>query len=152
MKKVMKKGYIEKGTPGVRKYQAWINRNTSAIPDRVRGTCRLKAEAMAAAFPELEVVGVSRWYFGHAWCITKDGRVVDPTAHQFASPYRYPKSFLRIEDFPTGKCHWCGELEWPDTPGVRAYLGEEVEYTTLGPHDECRKAFLEECAELDPLL
>ena len=94
---------------------------------------------MAEAFPELRVVGVS--YFdntGHAWCVNIANEVVDPTAHQFHQPFNYNCTRLELSDFPVGKCHWCGELMWRDTPGVRKYL-EEIgdDYTVVGPHVEC---------------
>lgn len=149
------KGYIDKGTRGRKKYQAWIDRNTSADPTKVRGSCRIKAEAMASVFPELRVVGAVYMFSHHAWCVDNKGCVVDPTAHQFNSgKYSYKRNNpLELSDFPIRKCHMCGELVWPDTDGVRAFMGVhegrdlEDEGIILGPHTSCDEMFMKEMEE-----
>ena len=96
---------------------------------------------MVACFPELRIVGTS--YFGmneHCWCATEDNKVADPTAHQFGGRLLNYSHFLELEDFPTGKCMWCGELIYPDTPGTRAFFGvEDSNEMDLGPHTSCNK-------------
>ena len=138
------KGYIEVKTERVRQaYQKWIDKN---ITEECRGQCRPKAVAMASAFPELRVVGsIFASFSSHAWCVTKRGLVVDPTAHQFSGQYKYPKKhLLELEDFPICKCMNCGELVWPDTPNVIKLLGD---YETIGPHVECNKILSKEWEE-----
>jgi len=120
-------------------YQAWIDKNTAAKPGKARGTCRPKAEAMAKKFPELSVVGHSYWGTGHAWCVNDVGEIVDPTAQQFGDcgydSYHTPT--LKMEDFPTHKCMWCGDDVYPDTPGAHAYLeGDDLD---AGPHTRCNE-------------
>ncbi|MBW2646251.1 MAG: hypothetical protein JRE23_08750 [Deltaproteobacteria bacterium] len=138
------KGYIQATDS---RYQEWIDANVS---DECRQTCLPKSKAMAETFPELRVVGHHGIFSGHAWCINKDEEVVDPTAHQFgASGYAYNSIYLELDNFPLGKCPWCGETRWKDTPGVRSYLeqyGSAEEQ--VGPHkfcDEQEKECMEEC-------
>jgi len=140
-------GYIElKPSAKARAYQAWMNRNVTANPKKVMGQCRAKAVAMASYFKELTVVGTS--YHGmvsgseHAWCITKTGKVVDPTAHQFHGRYNYSKDPMHVEDFPTGKCMWCGELYYPDTERNRRHFDP----SELGEHTQCNEAMRREYA------
>ena len=140
----MGKGYIEvKDKTKRAAYQRWIDHN---VREKCQGQCRPKAEAMAKAFPELKVVGLAFSMFSsHAWCITKRGLVVDPTAHQFSQPYKYPKkNFLELGDFPIRKCMNCGELVWPDTSNVRRMLDG---YETVGPHVECDEILRREWEE-----
>lgn len=130
----MPKGYVElKNT----KYQRWIDKH---VPGNCIGKCLTKAKAMARAFPELRVVGVQSSISGHAWCVSKSGKIVDPTAHQFRK-YNYNRKPLELADFPLGKCHWCGETIWKDTQGVRDYVDKDE---VVGPHVECTRAMQEE--------
>lgn len=132
------KGYVE---PDDARYQRWINEHVATNPAQV---CLNTAAAMAEEFPELRVVGVSNFLSGHAWCVNKADEVVDPTSHQFSSKFDYSVERLEREDFPVGKCHWCGETIWPDTPGAKKYVGE---YESVGPHRSCDAAFEQECEE-----
>jgi hypothetical protein len=83
---------------------------------------------MVEAFSELRVVGIHGIYSGHAWCVTIENTVVDPTAHQFNGiqyPY-YEGDRLDFEDFPSGKCPWCGEIIWPDTENnKKRFIGSD---------------------------
>ena len=127
------KGYIQVTDS---RYQEWIDAN---VPDKCRQMCLPKSRDMAETFPELRVVGHHGIMSGHAWCINENEEVVDPTAHQFgASGYPYNSIYLELDDFPLGKCPWCGETRWKDTPGVRSYLeqyGSAEEQ--MGPHKFC---------------
>jgi len=123
-------------------YQEWIDDN---IEDDCKGACLPAADAMVKMFPELRVKGIQSIFSGHAWCITEDGYIVDPTAHQFDSVpmWAYEDTqILNREDFPTGKCFVCGEVIWPDTPRNRELYMDEA-----GPHDECMKRYSQELNE-----
>jgi len=123
-------------------YQAWIDANVPSNGRDCIGRCAKTAKDMAMAFPELKVVGVCGIFGdGHAWCVTPDGKVVDPTAHQFQKPYIYEKEPLEEADFP-GTCGYCGELILRDTPRSRAFFGPDEEY---GPHHRCNARWEEEC-------
>lgn len=127
------KGYIETSNP---LYQAWIDTN---VPDKCRQLCLPKADAMAEAFPELRVVGQSGFISSHAWCVTMDNKVVDPTAHQFDKKYLYSDIRLERDDFPIGRCSYCGETRWPNTPGARKYLEQIGDEEQVGIHTSCIK-------------
>jgi hypothetical protein len=129
------KGYVDQSIRKKRIYQNWIDAN---VPDSdCRGCCSRVSTAMAEAFPELRVVGECGIYGdGHAWCATRNNKIVDPTAHQFVREYNYPTEWLEKDDFPYGACPTCGELCIPDTPGARAWFGEDAIY---GPHTWCIK-------------
>lgn len=126
----MIKGFIE--IPH-RLYQGWIDDN---VPRSCKQLCRCKAEEMVKAFPELRVVGIHGIYSGHAWCVTVGDTVVDPTAHQFEG-VQYPyddEARIDIEDFPLGKCPWCGEITWPATENNKKRFGGTDE---LLEHEGC---------------
>lgn len=128
----MDKGYVELKDP---KYQRWINEN---VEENCQQQCVRHSKAMADVFPNLRVVGMSGMLNGHAWCVDKDDKVVDPTSHQFSNPFQYTIR-LELDDFPIGKCSWCGGEHWKDTPGVRRYMkviGDNDE-TIIGKHNEC---------------
>jgi len=136
MSVMLKKGYVE---PDDTRYQTWIDEHA---PEEAKQACVGTAKAMAAAFPELRVVGVECFEYGHAWCVNEADEVVDPTAHQFLNNgFDYTGRRLELTDFPRGKCHWCGELIWPDTEGARKY---NVNWDMVGPHVECDKAFMKD--------
>ena len=130
------KGYVQQQNANKRLYQKWIDTN---VPEDCRQLCLSKACDMAETFPELRVVGHHGLFSGHAWCITNSGLVVDPTAHQFGvNRYAYKSIYLELDDFPLGKCPWCGETRWKDTYGVRSYLGQYGSAgEKIGPHKFC---------------
>lgn len=131
----MIKGYVEPLNPA---YQQWIDEN---VPVDCQQWCLTKADDMAKEFPELRVVGVHYFGFGgHAWCVNDADKVVDPTAHQFNSKFNYEEKRMERADFPIGKCHWCRDDLWKDTPGVHTYLGPGSE-DMVGPHTSCDEAF-----------
>lgn len=148
----MVKGYVE---PNDLRYQEWIDTNTD---DNVKQWCLTKAGDMAKEFPELRVVGVHWFDWGHAWCINEKNEVVDPTAHQFKMvdgipQFNYNCNKLEHADFPLGKCHWCGEVRWKDTPGVRAYLKTSGDPDSIiGEHIYCNEAFAEEMEREEVIL
>ncbi len=135
------KGYVETNNP---LHQAWIDRN---VGEKCQRSCLPKADAMAKVFPELRVVGQSDPLSGHAWCVTEDDKVVDPTAHQFDKKYPYGSIRLEREDFPIDKCPYCGESRWKDTPGVRKFLkeyGYEDIEEQIHPHTICAEEYMRE--------
>lgn len=102
------KGYIEPGVEQASDYQAWIDAN---VPREAKGKCREMAESMARRFPELGVYGVYDMDgSGHAWCLTPDGKVVDPTGHQFGGGTYDYSGAEPASNLPIGRCMNCGEL------------------------------------------
>ena len=69
-------------------YQDWIDLKYPTKESAVN-KCRNASHLMILEFPELELqVGfVNRQM--HCWCKTDDGRIVDPTAHQFDFELNY---------------------------------------------------------------
>ena len=124
------KGYVQSGN---QVYQRWIDDN---VCDNPIGQCRRMAEAMCKQFPELSVKGYFDMFgYGHTWCVEPSGKIVDPTSHQFHTPYNYPSDPFNPEDFSRGKCMWCGEIILPNTKKVRKYF----KGMHIGPHKRCDK-------------
>lgn len=90
----------------------WIS-NHYPTPELARLNCAEATEAMVAAFPDLRrvrghaMIGVH--LRPHWWCVTPDGRVVDPTAIQWETK---PAFYMPLDsdEEPHGKCYNCGEL------------------------------------------
>jgi hypothetical protein len=104
-------------------YAAWIE---TLVPtgNQAYGACSVITARMVAVFPELRR---ARGHYlcpfwgprEHWWCVTADGGIVDPTAHQFPSARKYPGSADgKYEEFvdgspePIGKCMECGAYCW----------------------------------------
>jgi hypothetical protein len=121
-------------------YQDWINSNVPADGKKVIGSCVHYSKKMVERFPELRLVGIQDLFEGHCWCFTEDNLVVDPTAHQYDNGFCYPNDPLEEEDFPTGKCIWCGEMVIPDTNRAREWFGADM----VGPHHECDRLLMED--------
>jgi len=125
------KGYVEIDRFD---YQAWIEEKVPGNGRDCIGSCGTFAREMAKVFPELKVVGACGIFGeGHIWCVTPEGKVVDPTAHQFQKPYIYEKEPLEEAEFPE-RCELCGGVILKDTPRSRAFFGPNEEY---GPHTRC---------------
>lgn len=127
--KFLIKGYISNSIVNAdrERYQAWINANTPIDPSRL---CRVKADEMAKAFPELKVFGKEHVAGGgHAWCQTSKGEIVDPTAHQYFFYYDYDEA-ISVDRFPIGKCMECGEMVYNDSLHAPNFCCEEcsIEY------------------------
>lgn len=117
-------------------YGEWIERYVSAQPDRfVRGKCDAATRAMVAEFPELRrACGFAHTTWGadqHWWCVTPDGRVVDPTVSQFPMvTYEEIDPVADRDLIPTGVCMDCGDSVFahatfcsePCEARTRAYL------------------------------
>ena len=101
------------------KYKEWISINFPT-QQSARTMCEDATKKMIVVFPELTRVRglahVEEPYelpptkVPHWWCEDKDGKIIDPTAHQ------YPTSILKYDSVdnskgePSGKCPNCGEL------------------------------------------
>jgi len=73
------------------KYVEWIKNNVDS--KHCAGECGIKSREMCDEFPELMFIE-GRYYkisedkkeahgYGHCWCVTKDGKIIDPTVAQF---------------------------------------------------------------------
>lgn len=112
-------GYVDERLDEKRRclFQSWIDAN---VPENAMGYCRFFADMMAEEFKELKVVGKldatltgALYGHGHSWCITPEGYVVDPTAHQYYSEDEQP-CYENTTDLPIGRCLNCGELIYHD--------------------------------------
>lgn len=105
-------------------YHQWI-REKYPTPQSAKLQCDEATRAMIEEFPELlrvrghVMVGVDRR--GHWWCVDSGGQVVDPTAHQWASPIVFYDAFEEGDEEPHGKCLHCGDLLFR-SHGADAYL------------------------------
>ena len=95
------------------KYQAWIEEH---YPTRELAHLRCKeaTAAMVTEFSELRRVRghvhIGLNFHAHWWCVTSDGMIIDPTAHQWALlPLQYDALPEGAEE-PHGKCYECGAL------------------------------------------
>lgn len=93
------------------KYENWIQSYTGDIHRK----CIEVSTGMQQVFPELRIVkGLvriidnDRWY-EHQWCISPDGRIIDPTRMQWVMIIEY-KEITENDPQPTGKCMNCGEF------------------------------------------
>lgn len=87
-------------------------RESLNIPYLLKGQCMPWTDKFVAKFPELtKVLG---FYDGseHAWCVTPDGVIVDPTIKQFyvteGDPTLYRVFNPEIDKIYLGKCMECG--------------------------------------------
>jgi len=102
-------------------YDIWINDNYPT-PQSARLQCAEATEEMVRVFTELKRVrglasvaepfGLCPTKTPHWWCVTPEGTVVDPTAHQYPT---YIVSYEESDESkgpPTGKCPNCGGLKY----------------------------------------
>lgn len=122
------------------RYQAWIVA-TCATFEAAYGQCHKMAEALVTVFPELRIA--KGFYHDplwgrrqHGWCVDPEGRIVDPTSHQFPSAGFAEYEELSAEEIPlrapTGVCMTCG---------VDTYQGK----TFCG--DSCQRSFEEDLGQ-----
>lgn len=116
-------------------YAVWIAFHTDTGPLPGRGRCQELSEAMAAQFPELRVV--AGYYHcpiwksqQHWWCITPDGKIVDPTAAQFPSGGLGKYEELAPEDRPIGTCMDCGADVFPN-PYAPEFCSDTCRLSTI---------------------
>lgn len=96
------------------RYKAWIREHYPAYEDAY-GHCAEATTRMVEAFPELRrakgfyhcpIIGERP----HWWCVTPDGKIVDPTVCQFPSggQFEYQELVDGVDRIPSGKCPNCG--------------------------------------------
>jgi hypothetical protein len=84
------------------KYEKWIEGNG-------QGLCVVMSKNMAAEFPELHVVyGFARGR-EHAWCVTPNGEIIDPTIDQLKGQPVVYEPFRPGDTVRVGRCMFCGE-------------------------------------------
>ena len=94
-------------------YRAWITERYTT-PESAKLQCAEATKEMVAAFPELRrvrghaMVGVD--LRPHWWCLTTDGKIIDPTAHQWDQPPVFYDMIPEGAEEPHGKCLECGDL------------------------------------------
>ena len=71
---------------------------------RVRGTIKV-----------LELGGYSPTETTHYWCVTKEGKIIDPTGHQYPTEILEYKEYDESLGEPSGICPNCGELRYSDS-------------------------------------
>lgn len=129
------------------KYQHYINTNFPTLPRQVQGQCVNFCKQMNIAFPELEFVfgcvesencadnisyngKLILKQFPHAWLLTSDGKIIDPTLNQFINLPNLKYVRFRDGDTYTGSCYNCGRLAFNKMP-------------TCHDHD-CQQSFCED--------
>lgn len=107
-------------------YDSWIAKRYPT-PESAKLQCSEATSALVKDFPELTrvrghvVVGID--IRPHWWCVTPDGRIVDPTAHQWVcAPTNY-NALPEDAEEPQGKCTHCGDLLFRSR-GAESYFCE----------------------------
>jgi len=102
-------------------YDGWIANN---YPDAnaARLQCAEATTKMVEDFPELkrvrglasvaEPMDLYPTRTPHWWCVTPEGSIVDPTAHQFPTRIIKYDEADEARGAPTGKCPNCGDLSY----------------------------------------
>jgi len=100
-------------------YNSWIQDNYPD-PQSARLQCLEATEKMVSVFPELKRVrGLAAvkephdfppTRTPHWWCVTPEGSIVDPTAHQYPTHIISYSESDESKGPPTGKCPNCGDL------------------------------------------
>jgi len=93
-------------------YKKWIDKNVPWEQRQVYGTCEKYSKLMKAEFPGL--ILVKGFFvnnldepFQHWWLKDEEGKVIDPTVHQFLFKGTYREV---VGEEPIGKCMNCGDL------------------------------------------
>jgi len=100
-------------------YSCWISENYPT-PQSARLQCAEATENMVGVFKELKRVrglaSVAEPYdlpptrTPHWWCVTPEGTIIDPTAHQYPTEILTYSEADESKGPPTGKCPNCGGL------------------------------------------
>jgi len=101
------------------KYVLWVEMNYPSSQSAYL-QCAEATERMVEEFPELKRVrglaSVKEPYdlpptkTPHWWCVTPDGTIIDPTAHQYPTEIESYEEADESKGPPTGKCPNCGSL------------------------------------------
>lgn len=119
-------------------YIEYIQRHHSRYED-CYGKCQQAAKAMQHQFPELRIalghVETALWGLReHAWLVTADGEIVDPTAKQFPGILSYDE-WKPGGEIEVGRCMNCGETIYEAVQSI-----EDVEPKSICS-DECAESF-----------
>lgn len=121
-------------------YGAWIAANYSNYL-AAYGECKTAVERMVAEFPELRK---ARGFFysvawgqrEHWWCVTAEGRIIDPTRCQFPDGFALDGAAYHelvgtdeeiADQVPTGVCADCGSPVY----GGASFCNENCESATI---------------------
>lgn len=110
-------------------YEEWIAAYVEKKEGKLLGRCKEAVEEMVLAFPELKKVpghvycGWGRR--GHWWCVTSDGKIVDPTVQQFDIVFEY-EPWVPGTEVRVGKCMECGEEIWKAIQSLEEEPGRET--------------------------
>ncbi len=105
----------------MKSYENWIMEHYST-PMEARLQCKEASEEMSKQFPDLKLVRgqieVEEPYdlpptkTEHWWCVMPDGKVIDPTAHQYQTRILSYTPTDKSRGEPTGKCMNCGDIAY----------------------------------------
>jgi len=100
-------------------YNSWINANYPTAKS-ARLQCDEATKEMVNVFAELKRVrglasvkepyGLPPTRTPHWWCVTSEGTIIDPTAHQYPTEILSYSEADESKGSPTGKCPNCGGL------------------------------------------
>jgi hypothetical protein len=103
-------------------FGSWITERYPT-PESAKLQCAEATTAMVAAFPTLRrvrghaMIGID--FRTHWWVLTPEGKIIDPTAHQWEDA-----------EEPCGKCIYCGDLLYRSR-GADSYLCENCKPNSL---------------------
>lgn len=96
-------------------------------PESAKLQCAEATSAMVGVFPQLRRVRghamVGTDFRPHWWCVTPEGEIIDPTAHQWGVPPVFYDALPEESEEPCGKCIYCGDLLFRSR-GADSYLCE----------------------------
>jgi len=107
-------------------FRSWIAERYPT-PQSAKLQCAEATTAMVAAFPTLRrvrghaMIGID--FRPHWWCLTPEGEIIDPTAHQWAAPPVFYDAMPEDAEEPCGKCISCGDLLYRSR-GADSYICE----------------------------
>ena len=104
------------------KYELWISKEGYDDPQKALQQCLEATEKMVKEFPELRVAKGVVWsktnpdnfhpkffkQYEHAWCVTPEGEVVDPTVDQYVLIGKVEYKEFDLSK-PISKCKGCGQ-------------------------------------------
>ena len=122
-------------------YEGWIFRNYPTH-EFAYGKCEEACSKMKKTFPELTIVrglieverqgDFSPRRVEHWWC-TLDGKIIDPTKHQFPTKILSYEAVDTTKGEPTGNCINCGKI----TYNMEATCSHKCDIEFLEDLDRC---------------